>query len=82
MRNAILLVVVVASVLLQVVILLVPWTRSLLHLAPVTADDVRMALLLGLVPVTIVELGKLARRGVRALRGRGRGAVERAAPAA
>ena len=80
LRNAILLVVVIASVALQIAIVLLPWTRNLLHLAPVTWEDVRLALLLGLIPVTMVELGKLARRGVRALRGRGR-ELDRPAPA-
>jgi Ca2+-transporting ATPase len=80
MRNAILLFVVIASVALQIAIVLLPWTRTLLHLAPLTWPDVRLALLLGLIPVTMVELGKLARRAVRALRER-RARTVRPAPA-
>jgi Ca2+-transporting ATPase len=80
LRNAILLLVVAASVLLQIAIVMMPWTRELLHLAPLDAADLRIALALALVPVTMVELGKLARRAVRRLRPR-RPALDRPAQA-
>jgi Ca2+-transporting ATPase len=52
----------VVSVGLQVGLLLVPAARRLFQLASVSLADGASALLVGLVPVTLIELAKLARR--------------------
>lgn len=57
--------VVTVSVGLQVGLFAWPFTRDLFDLAPVGADGVLLALGLGLVPVSVLELAKLVRRALR-----------------
>lgn len=59
--NLILLAVVTASVALQLVILYLPWTEQLFHISRISAADCIMCLVIGLVPVTLIELAKLVR---------------------
>ncbi len=61
-RNAILLAVVVISVGLQIALLALPWTRGVFQLAELGSHQVLVALALGFIPVTAVEVGKLVRR--------------------
>ncbi|HEY5938813.1 MAG TPA: cation-translocating P-type ATPase C-terminal domain-containing protein, partial [Kofleriaceae bacterium] len=53
--------VVVISVLLQLAIHHVPWTQALFEIGDLSARDCLLGLTLGLVPVTVLELVKLAR---------------------
>ena len=59
--NLLLLAVVVGSVILQLVIHHVGWTQSVFQIGALTAADCALVLLLGLVPVTALELVKLVR---------------------
>ncbi len=58
--------VIALSAVLQVAILLTSAGRRLFQLAEVSPGAVGIAALCGLVPVTLLELGKVARRLVRA----------------
>lgn len=62
LTNAPLLGVVVVSVLLQVALHYVPMTRDAFEIAALPLTDWALALLVALCPVTVIELGKLARR--------------------
>ncbi len=64
-RNLSLLVVVSVSCALQLALHTVPLVRAWFGLAPVTLLELAATLALGLVPVTVVELGKLVRRARR-----------------
>jgi Ca2+-transporting ATPase len=65
--NLSLLAVVGLSVGLQLALHHVPWVADLFQIGPLTVEEVGLTLALGLVPVTVLELGKLvlgaARRG-------------------
>ncbi len=63
--NLILLVVITVSAGLQVVLHAVPFTRQLMALEPFSLQMTLSALLLGLIPVTVMELSKLLRRRLR-----------------
>ena len=56
--------VVAFSVLLQLAIHQMPWTQSLFEIGTLSAADCLLGLTLGLVPVTVLEVVKLARFGV------------------
>jgi Ca2+-transporting ATPase len=58
--NLVLLAVVVVSVVLQLGIHEVPWTAALFQISALPLRDAAICLALGLVPVTIIELAKLA----------------------
>jgi Ca2+-transporting ATPase len=60
--NRPLLVVIGLSLLLQLALLQVPWSREVFQLGALTATEVGVALCLGLVPVSALELAKLGRR--------------------
>jgi magnesium-transporting ATPase (P-type) len=60
--NLVLLAVVTASVVLQLVIHQLPWTRELFQIAALSPGDAALCLVLGLVPVTAIEVAKLARQ--------------------
>jgi Ca2+-transporting ATPase len=60
--NVPLLLVVGLSLLLQLGLLGLPWARELFQLGGLTAADIALALALGLVPVSVLELAKLLRR--------------------
>jgi Ca2+-transporting ATPase len=53
------------SVAAQLALLAIPATQSLFRIGAVPAVDIALALALGLVPVTVLEVGKLVRRRVR-----------------
>ena len=57
--------VVVVSVLLQLAIHHMPWTQELFQIGTLSAADCLLGLGLGLVPVTVLELVKLARAAAR-----------------
>ena len=63
--NVKLLVVILASMFLQVGLQAIPSVRALFALAPPALDHWALTLGLGLVPVTLVELAKLVRRAYR-----------------
>jgi Ca2+-transporting ATPase len=65
--NLPLLVVVTLSMLLQLGLLQLPWTREVFQLGALTASEIGLAVGAALVPVSILELAKLLRRfrGVR-----------------
>jgi Ca2+-transporting ATPase len=65
--------VVVFSIVLQLGLHHLPWTQTLFQLGPLSLSDCVLALGLGLIPVSVLELTKLARRLVR--RGPSRGAA-------
>jgi len=56
--------VITGSVLLQLAIHHVPWTQALFEIGTLSAADCLLGLALGLVPVTVLELVKLARFGI------------------
>jgi len=60
--NALLVVVVLGTGLLQIALLEWAPARELFRLAPLSARQVGLAVLLGLIPVTLLEVGKLVRR--------------------
>ena len=62
--NLTLLAVVGVSVAAQIAVDALPWSRELFRLAPLTAGDWVLALGLGLVPVSVLELLKLLRRAL------------------
>jgi Ca2+-transporting ATPase len=64
--NLLLLAVIGVSLTAQVALNLVPITQRLFHLAPLALTDWAVAFGLGLVPVTALELWKLAHHGARA----------------
>jgi P-type Ca2+ transporter type 2C len=59
--NVLLLVVVLGSALLQISIHHMPWTQSLFGIGDLSLADCALSLALGLIPVTVLELVKLAR---------------------
>jgi len=61
-RNLLLLFVVLVSVGLQLALLALPWTREWFDLASLTGLQIAGTLVLGLVPVSVVETTKLVRR--------------------
>jgi Ca2+-transporting ATPase len=63
LRNLALLGVVALSLVLQLAIHHLPWTQRLFGVGPLSAADGLLALGLALVPVTVLELVKLVRRG-------------------
>jgi Ca2+-transporting ATPase len=62
--NVRLLAVVVASTLIQIGIHHIPPLESLFQIRDLSLEDCALTLLLGLVPVTVLELGKLGRRAI------------------
>ncbi len=54
--------VIAVSVLLQLGLHHIPWTQELFGLGPLSPTECGAALLIGLVPVTVLELAKLVRR--------------------
>ncbi|MBX7077776.1 MAG: cation-transporting P-type ATPase [Nannocystaceae bacterium] len=62
-RNFALLIVVAISVGLQLLLHALPITRAWFSLAPMTTPEIAALLALGFVPVSVVELSKLLRRG-------------------
>jgi Ca2+-transporting ATPase len=60
--NVLLLVVVLASALLQLGIHHMPWTQSLFGIGDLSLADCALSFMLGLIPVTVLELVKLARQ--------------------
>ena len=60
--NVRLLAVVIGSALAQLAIHHIPATQALFQIGTLTMQDCAISLLLGLVPVTVIELSKLARR--------------------
>ena len=64
LTNARLLGVVVFSVLLQLGIHHIPAAQALFEIGPLSAADCALTLLVGLVPVTAIEVSKLARRWI------------------
>ena len=71
--NLRLLAVVMTSVALQLAIHHVPFAQRLFQISGISLADCALSLLLGLVPVTAIELGKLVRRARRRAAGLGRG---------
>jgi Ca2+-transporting ATPase len=69
--NLVLLAVVIASVAFQLAIHSLPLTRGLFDIIALTPGDAALCLVLGVLPVTVVELSKLVRagRGIRTGRG-------------
>ena len=67
--NLVLIGVVFASTLLQLAICHMPWTRTVFQLAEPSAGHTIIGLVLGLIPVTVLELAKLAARRVPTARG-------------
>lgn len=63
--NLVLLFVVAASVGLQIAIHYVPLTQEVFGLRPIPFDDVMLAIGLGLVPVTVIEVTKLVVGAIR-----------------
>jgi P-type Ca2+ transporter type 2C len=59
--NLLLLGVVIGSVLLQLAIHHTPWTQSLFQIGALSISDCALTLAMGLIPVTVLELIKLAR---------------------
>ena len=68
--NVPLLGVIVVSVLMQIALHRIPVARALFNIGPLSAADCALALLVALVPVTVIELSKVARR--HGVVGRGR----------
>jgi Ca2+-transporting ATPase len=60
--NLVLLGVVAASAVLQLAIQGLAWTRGLFDIVVLSPADVALCLVVGLVPATVVEIAKLARR--------------------
>jgi P-type Ca2+ transporter type 2C len=60
--NLVLLAVVSVSVVVQIAIHHMPFTEDLFQIGHVSLGDCTLSLLLGLIPVSVIELGKLARR--------------------
>jgi Ca2+-transporting ATPase len=60
--NLILLAVVSVSVVVQIAIHHLPFTEGLFDIGRISLADCMMSLLIGLVPVSVIELAKLARR--------------------
>jgi Ca2+-transporting ATPase len=54
--------VVALSIFLQLGLHFIPWTQTLFRTHPLSLSDLMLGLSLGLIPVTLLELGKLARR--------------------
>ena len=65
LTNIRLLAVVVASVLLQLTIHHLPWAQQVFDIGPLSAADCALTLIVGLVPVSVIELSKLVRRQSR-----------------
>jgi Ca2+-transporting ATPase len=65
LSNVRLLVVVLGSGALQLALHHVPFAQRLFHIAPLSVRECALTIGLGLVPVTILETSKLARRIVR-----------------
>lgn len=65
LTNIRLLAVVVASVLLQLTIHHLPWAQQVFDIGPLSAADCALTLIVGLVPVTVIEMSKLVRRRIR-----------------
>ena len=63
--NVALVAVVALTILVQLALHAVPLARSLLALGPFSLADSALALALGLVPTSVLEVGKLARRALR-----------------
>jgi Ca2+-transporting ATPase len=63
--NVPLLVVVGVSMLLQLGLTQLTWARELFQLGALTAAEIGLALALGLIPVSVLELAKLVRRSLR-----------------
>jgi Ca2+-transporting ATPase len=68
LSNLRLLAVVVGSAVVQLALHEIPIARTLLHLEPLDPVDAALALGLGLVPVSAIELAKLLRQMLRRLR--------------
>jgi P-type Ca2+ transporter type 2C len=62
LTNLSLLAVVVVSVLVQIGIQHMPETRAVFEIEAMPIGDCALSLIVALVPVTVIELGKLARR--------------------
>jgi Ca2+-transporting ATPase len=60
--NVLLLVVVLVSALMQLGIHHMPWTQSLFGIGEISLADCALSFMLGLIPVTVLELVKLARQ--------------------
>ncbi len=69
--NLRLLAVVIASVALQITIHHLPWTERLFGISPISMPECLGGLLLGLIPVTALELYKLVRRRAAPPQGQG-----------
>jgi P-type Ca2+ transporter type 2C len=65
LTNVPLVAVVLCSMLLQIAVLQLPWARGVFQLGAVSGAELGLALALGLVPVTVLELVKLLRRSRR-----------------
>ena len=63
--NVRLLAVVAASVLLQLTIHHLPWAQRVFDIGPLSAADCAITVVVGLVPVTLIEMSKLVRRRIR-----------------
>jgi len=62
LTNIRLLAVVTASVLLQLTIHHLPWAQQVFDIGPLSAADCALTLIVGLVPVSVIEVAKLVRR--------------------
>ena len=62
--NLLLIAIVLGSAAIQLAIHHVPWTQALFQIGELSATDCAIAFVLGLVPVTVLELVKLARFGI------------------
>jgi Ca2+-transporting ATPase len=60
--NLMLLAIILVSVSLQIGIHHIPGTKALFRIGALSADDIALCLVIGLVPVSVVELMKLVRR--------------------
>ncbi|MBL9100938.1 MAG: cation-translocating P-type ATPase [Myxococcales bacterium] len=69
LTNLRLLAVVLGSAVLQIAIHHLPATQELFQIASITLADCAASVMLGLIPVTVLELNKLARRALQARRG-------------
>ena len=70
--NLRLLAVVVVSLLVQLAISTLPLTARLFQLEQLTPGHLALSVLLGLVPVTVIEINKLVHRALRRSRGHAR----------
>jgi hypothetical protein len=57
--NQLLVVAAIGSLVIQLVVMLIPWTSNLLGLSAMPWSDLPMVILLSLIPVTLVEIRKL-----------------------